>query len=339
MEKMNYLSPWIQTTNRCNLRCSYCFVKKEDVDMDTEAYEAMASKFLSFLDKGEVEFIKLRIAGGEPTIVFNKWKEPIGRFLDEAGERGGAEVLTNLVKIPEGFSDYAINHRNFGINVSLDSLTMSKPFRNGESSSYHVLDNIDRLKDYKDIFIMTVLTENGKHLPGLAKYVTENKFRWEVQLNKFHEKDIDKDKVIKNLRSVVNTFTKQGLSLRDYFLFNFCDFRTTRICDAGQKMFYINPAGDIYNCQMQEHGKPLTNVYNNDLLGRLQENHVKRPYVAMCGNCSIKDFCHGDCPVNNGPARREYFCDIMKGFFSYAAKNVLKFGMGNKQKPTEAKNH
>jgi uncharacterized protein len=333
MERMNYLSPWIQTTDKCNLKCPYCFVEQKDVDMPKEVYKSMTSQFLSLLDNEKVDFIKLRIAGGEPLIVFDTWKEPIGQFLDEAGEKGGAEILTNLVRIPKGFIDYALEHETLGVNVSLDSLTMSKPFGNGKSSSPYVLSNIDKLKDSKGIFIMTVLTENGRYLPDLAKYVTENRFRWEVQLNKFHETDIDRQEVVRNLEKVVDEFTKQKLSVRDYFLFNFCDFRTTRICEAGQKMFYINPVGDIYNCQMQEHGKPLTNIGNPNLLEKLQNNHVGRPYIALCGNCSIGDFCHGDCPVNNGPARREYFCDIMKGFFTYAAKNVLKFGKKDAKKP------
>lgn len=326
MEKINYLSPWIQTTNRCNLSCPYCFVEQENVDMNPRVYESMASQFIDFLDEGKVDFIKLRIAGGEPLLVFDKWKKPIGKFLDEAEERGGAEILTNLVKIPGGFIDYATEHKTFGVNVSLDSLTISKPFRNGKSSSKYVLKNIEQVRDVKDIFIMTVLTDDGRHLPSLAEYVTENRFKWEVQLNKFHEKNINKQEVVRNLEKVVDEFSKRGLSVRDYFLFNFCDFRTTRVCEAGQKMFYINASGDIYNCQMQEKGEPLTNMFNNNLIEKLQSNHVRRPYVDLCGDCSIGDYCHGDCPVNNGPARREYFCDIMKGFFSYAAKNVLELG-------------
>jgi uncharacterized protein len=293
--------------------------------MSRRVYDAINSQLLNLLSTSQVKFVKLRIAGGEPLLVFDKWKEPIGRFLEKARKKGSAELLTNLVELPEGFVDYAKRYDNLGINVSLDSLTISKPFANGKSSADCVLKNINEIKKYKNIFIMTVLTDNGKYLPDLAEYIIKNKFKWEIQLNKFYEPNLHKKTVINNLKKVIDIFNSHGVSISEYLMFNFCDFHSNKSCEAGRKMFYINPVGDIYNCQMQEKGKPLTNIAHNDLIERLNNNTIKKPYSALCTNCSVCDFCHGDCPINNGPARREYFCDVMKNFFLYAAKNVLKF--------------
>ena len=175
-------------------------------------------------------------------------------------------------------------------------------------------------KDVKDkiIFLQELASSLSKKNEEL-----ERKNR-ELEEQKSHNSKLTQD-LRRNLEKVVDEFSKRGLSVRDYLLFNFCDFRTTTICEAGRKMFYINTAGDIYNCQMQEYGEPLTNIIKGNLLETLRKNHIKRPYAALCGDCPITDYCHGDCPVNNGPARREYFCDIMKGFFSHAARNVLEF--------------
>jgi len=330
---MNYLSPWIETTNRCNLRCSYCYLEKENIDMGPEVYETMASQFINFINNGNIDFIKLRIAGGEPLLVFDKWKEPVDYFLRNAKERGQAELLTNLVKIPEGFIDYAKSQERLGINVSLDSLVMSKPFPNGKSSSKKVLKNINKLKDDKDIFIMTVLTENGRYLPDLAEYITENKFGWDIQLDKFYEADIDKKAVIENMRKVVDVFNRKKLPIHEFLLFNFCNFGSRETsCSAGHEMFYINPFGKIYNCQTQEYGEPITDINDKDILTKLEGNKMERPYLFKCGDCKIEDFCQGDCPVHNDSKRREYFCEIMEGYFLPAAKNVLEFEKRNPAK-------
>jgi radical SAM protein with 4Fe4S-binding SPASM domain len=171
---------------------------------------------------------------------------------------------------------------------------------------------------------MTVLVDNGRHLPELAKYIIENRFRWEVQFNKFAE-DIGGEEVLHNLKLVVDEFSRNSLNVADYLLFNFCDFSKNRECSAGNEMFYIETNGNIHNCQMQTGGNPLSSIFDKNLLTALTKNKPQKPYIDLCNDCKIFNYCHGDCPINNNPKRRKYFCDIMREYFLYASSsNLLK---------------
>ena len=47
---MNYMSPWIFTTTRCNLKCPYCYVKQDGNDMEENTYKRINDVFLSMIE-------------------------------------------------------------------------------------------------------------------------------------------------------------------------------------------------------------------------------------------------------------------------------------------------
>jgi uncharacterized protein len=323
ISKMKFLSPWVHTTNKCNLKCGYCHVEQNKKELSKENYEKMFSQFKKLIDLKKIDFINLRISGGEPLLTFNNWAKQTQKFLEETKGKSKAEILTNLSQIPENFIEYISKQKNM-MNVSLDSTTFSKPFHNGKSSAKKVMKNIEKVTKYKPVFIMTVLTENGKHLPDLAEYILDKGFKWEIQLNKFYEQEIKTKEVKHNLRKVVEIFHNKKVSILENLIFNFCDFTQDRACKAGQELFYIETNGEIYPCQMQNNGKPLTKIGDENLLEILEKNKNSKIINKKCSPCSIEDYCHGDCPINNTSKRKEYFCEIMKDYFLVAGKVALK---------------
>ena len=323
MDYIKFLSPWIQTTNDCNLRCSYCFVDKKQEIMEDYIYKKSIDYFINALGSGRTDYIKLRISGGEPLLVFDRWKKHIGRFLEYTKRYncGGVEILTNMTILPNGFIEYIKRYDNLGINISLDGMTYSKPYINGSTSSYDVIENLEWVQEYKDIFLMTVITENGKYLSEIANYVNDN-MKWEVQFNKYYEKT-DIDLTIENIKKMLDILYIKGFDIKNNLLFNYCDMRTERMCSAGYFMFYIDCDGSIYDCQMQTGFKSLTNIMNNDLIEKLGKNK-KKIEINKCNDCSIYKYCHGDCPFLNNEKRKEYFCPIMKEYFIYAGNLIIK---------------
>lgn len=319
---IRFISPWVHTTTRCNLRCGYCFVDKNGKDMEDSVYIKLKRKLCTLVSEDKLDHIKLRLAGGEPLLVYDKWITHMQDLLDKLGNKVSIEILTNLTMLPDGFLEFVERNESVGVNVSLDSLEHSKPFINKKSSSHVVLKNIARLTPVKDVFIMTVLTDDGCHLPAMAEYVINNGFKWEIQLNKFYEPNISVERINRNICKVVEKYTNSGVSIMGNLLFNFCDFRVSRVCEAGSKMFYIDTDGMLYNCQMQGDRSPICDIAD-DVLYNLSSNKVDKPFLSLCDGCDIRPYCHGDCPVNNDVRRREYFCDIMKNFFLVASDNVL----------------
>lgn len=99
----SYMSPWIFTTTRCNLECPYCYVKQDGRDMSDETYEKMNEIFLKMLETGEKDYLIYRLAGGEPLLVFDKWKSHMDNFLNKVGDKGSIAIITNLTQLQMKF--------------------------------------------------------------------------------------------------------------------------------------------------------------------------------------------------------------------------------------------
>lgn len=321
---MKFLSPWIQTTNECNLRCKYCFVDYNKEYISRSGYDRIFEIFSKYLNNGELEYLKFRISGGEPMIKFDHWCDKLENFLNNY-PNASAEILTNFTILNDKIYDFLLRNDRIGLNVSLDSVSHSKIFSNGTSSHKIVMNNIDKIKNNKDIFIMTVVTDNGIHLPDLSKYIVENGFKWEIQFNKYYENNFDKNIMIENLDAVLNNVKQSGFDILNKLLFNFCDFKEQRMCEAGYRMCYIDTDLNVHHCQMNNKTF-ITNINNNDLIHKLEGNKYSLQINdSNCINCIIKKYCHGDCKINNIDERKkEYFCDIMKYYIINFGGFILK---------------
>jgi uncharacterized protein len=102
-------------TDKCNLRCDYCFVKKADRVMDVEYAKRIIKHFVN---KGELK-ITPTFLGGEPLIEWSLIKE-IVTYSEMHGIRG-FNLATNGLLITKNKIDYFINH-NFKIQLSFDGV-------------------------------------------------------------------------------------------------------------------------------------------------------------------------------------------------------------------------
>ena len=96
MDDKRSLSPWIFTTKRCNLSCPYCFVKNENKDMEVETYKKIFDVFVHLFNKGKLERVDLRLSGGEPFLVFDKWKKSVSDFYKKYPDKVSVGIITNL---------------------------------------------------------------------------------------------------------------------------------------------------------------------------------------------------------------------------------------------------
>ena len=64
-EQLNYIVLYV--TNQCNLKCSYCFDKKNRIN-DKETEQLNIDDFVNFLRKMNVKKFTIRFFGGEPLI-------------------------------------------------------------------------------------------------------------------------------------------------------------------------------------------------------------------------------------------------------------------------------
>ena len=122
------LSPWIQTTSKCNLACTYCFKKDYGPlteDMPQEVYHRINMIMRNLISKDAVNNVIYRISGGEPTLVYQNWIPFIDEFIALIGYHPDNQVsiLTNGTLMDDTLFQYILEHReHVQLSFSLDGI-------------------------------------------------------------------------------------------------------------------------------------------------------------------------------------------------------------------------
>lgn len=327
----SYMSPWIFTTTRCNLECPYCYVKQDGRDMSDETYKRMNEIFLKMIESGEKDFLVYRLAGGEPLLVFDKWKHHMEDFLNRAGDKGQVAIITNLTQLSDEVLEWA-KDKNVSFSISLDGFSYSKPFHTGESSAEIVKKNIDRVIAYnKPIEISSVIDKNSfDDIEELAEWIAERNLGWGVYLDHFFCGEMDMNVIIDKMCNVLDILKKHNYDF--YHRFKFSNIMINSLyegCTAGEKLITVFVNGDIYPCQTTVYKERICNIFDtDDIIGELKaQNKYKLGYnftlPEKCEGCSIADICGGGCKENNKEINKNYTCDILKAVVLYMFKLKL----------------
>ncbi|MGN0483135.1 MAG: radical SAM protein [Lachnospiraceae bacterium] len=158
---MRSLSPWIYTTDACNLRCPYCFEEHLNHVMSEETWSAVAEHFLKLVRENKVGHVHFRLSGGEPLTCFDSWREfPLYMKKASCG-RISSGLLTNFTLLDDEMLHYLIENK-IGCGVSLDGTIHSKVDVNGNSTSKKVMENIEWfLSEGGSCNVLTVLNNTN----------------------------------------------------------------------------------------------------------------------------------------------------------------------------------
>lgn len=295
--KMKFVSPWIHTTEKCNLRCHYCYVRGKAV-MQPIVYHNLGELLL----KMPTDNIHLRFAGGEPLLTFDIWKSFATSMLTR---RTGVtvEVLTNLIDIPKGFWKFT-ELDNVNVSVSIDNGFKVKML------DKKIVEKTDRLRNP---WIMTTVTkENFERLDVMAAFIGMNNYGWCLTTDYFEkttpfweELAVELLRTIKILKEFNYDFTRISFN-------NFSVKSGFSGCRAGDEMFAVACNGDIYKCQ--------TLIGKSARIGDVNRGYkpVPTPIRELCKECSIYGFCKGWCPLYHKVPNP--ICDVIKLF----AKEIIK---------------
>ena len=215
---MNYMSPWIFTTTRCNLKCPYCYVKQDGNDMEESTYHRINDVFLNMIESGEKDYVIYRMAGGEPLLTFDKWFPFTEDFIKKSGGKGYVSVITNLTILSDDMLE-KFSRSNYSFGVSLDGFSYSKPSHAGSSSAEIVKENIDGLisAGIKNIDISTVIdADSFKDVELLAEWIAERNLNWGIYLDHFFCGEIDLNVIVAKMIKVIDILCEHNYNIHEY---------------------------------------------------------------------------------------------------------------------------
>ncbi|MDD3663346.1 MAG: radical SAM protein [Candidatus Pacebacteria bacterium] len=335
----------IWLTNRCNLKCPYCYVgvrQKEEMTNETKEkivdFISLKSK-IEKRKKEEKKHITILYFGGEPLLRFDL----ITFFTERIKEKiTGIPIFfhmtTNGTLLTKEKIDY-FKENKLPVTLSIDGLPeihdYYRKFKNGKGSWAIIEKNIGiLLKELPDSYArLTFTSQTVPYLRESVRFLVDLGFRnikpvpdffdpkWEDENFKILEKqtfqileDYLKEYIHKDIEI---TFLKHKREIKKY-----------GICDGGINEFYILPSGEIYPCNYVANKKEFC-------LGNVSEpTKVEIPLFLnlktkreLCRGCAYFDFCESKrCTYLNFAMTGKpdepngFFCSYEKLLFKIAEK-------------------
>jgi uncharacterized protein len=336
------LTAWLHLTNACNLNCSYCYINKSGESMDeATGREALAMLFQQ-ASKWGFESVKLKYAGGEPTLNFNLLRQlhPFARQLSrQTGIGFDAVLLTNGVRLTPDMLAF-IRQEGIALSISLDGLgdahDRQRPTTGGQPSSQRVLRTIDEAlqRDIRPHLTLTITDINADAIAEVAAFALERGLYF--NLNFYRPPGADGEGMrAANRRlidGVMQVFQVIEAHLPDYDLLPTLIDRASfaaphaHTCGLGDNYLVIDHHGRIARCHM-DMAHPVTNIRDEDPLLALRTAPMAHGFgnpavdeKPECRNCPWRYWCAGGCPLQasmtSGSAyARSPYCEVYKAVF------------------------
>lgn len=322
-------------TNKCNLRCKYCFEKAfDDSNIDfPEEIEELDNEI-----KFNVNQLKKLIAkdkepyfifyGGEPTLRLDLIKKIISQLPKK----------TKYIIQTNGLLLKTIEHKYLdrfeSIFISIDGTKILTNKNRGKETYEKIIDNIKAIRKagYKKEITarMTILNSNiykeVKHLINTKKF---NAIHWQIDAN-FWFNDYKKRYFTKwleknykpNLKKLVDYWfseLKKGNVLKLYpfigIMHNILHNKKTKLaCGAGYGNFAIQTNAKLIPCPIMA---GMKNYYLGDLSKKAEKPKEFHLIPQWCKTCKYCDLCGSRCLYSNilhpwPKEQRELVCESTK---------------------------
>jgi uncharacterized protein len=341
------LTAWLHLTDRCNLRCSYCYLPHVREDMSPETGRAaIDATFRSALANGFKQ-VKLKYAGGEPLLRYSLILElhAYAQLLaDEHGLDLEEVVLSNGTLLTD---EIACTLTSLGIRlmISMDGLGQyhdsHRPYVSGRGSFADVAEAVDLAlaNGLTPNISVTISSRTAEGLPEIMAWILERElpfslnFYRENELSASHEDmRLDEQKIINGMLAAFKVI-EENLPRRP-FLGGIIDRANlsvshTHTCGVGQNYLVFDQNGQVAKCQMHIR-KPITDVHVADPLAVIRADQIGIQNISVeekegCKTCEWKHWCAGGCPLATYRATGRYDikspnCNIYKALFPEALR-------------------
>lgn len=308
----------IHLTNRCNLRCKYCYQNKKDKEIDFENIKSLIDYEISKNSKNAI----INFYGGEPliarktiydTIKYIKSKKTKTKFY--------YSMTTNGTLWDDEFISFVKKNNFISIAYSIDgnryTQDLNRVTADGKSTFDIVETNarkiLSKLKNMQ-VMAMVVITKNNlKYLGENTEYLFNLGFRKINFLFDYFQNWEEKDlyDIKEKFRDVTRVYEKWLLDEKDVEIVVIDEKIKSHIdgkydcganCKMGMYAINVSTNGNFYPCMqlvdIEEFkiGDCKTGI-DYDTRARLLKNSKKE--IGNCRNCTYRNRCNHTCECKN----------------------------------------
>ncbi len=308
----------LHLTDRCNLRCRYCYTTHGESTMTLETAKSACDLAVRSADGGTVGIV---FFGGEPLMCCPLIYETV-KYAETVARRADVKVYfkitTNGILLDEEFVDFANDHRMF-IALSHDGVREAndggRVFGDG-SGTFDLLEpKIDLLLSklpYSPV-LMTVTPQSVPYFAQGVEYLYSRGFRYIVTSLDYSGDwdDASLSELKRQYRRLAVFYNEHTLKEDKFYLSAFEVKLRSHIlgdgykherCELGKKQLSVAPDGRIYPCtQFVGHdefviGDVVNGVDESKRRAMYDLNEGDRP---ECEGCMIKHRCNRNCGCVN----------------------------------------
>ena len=341
------LTTWVHVTDRCNLRCSYCYLPHVREDMSSETGRAAIDAIFRSAVANGFKQVKVKYAGGEPLLRFSLVEE-LHIYAQQLAEQHDIElegvVLSNGTLLTTEIVG-ALKFFGLRLMISLDGLGQHhdahRPYAGGRGSFVDVSEAVDLAlaNGLVPNISVTVSSRTVEGLPEVMAWILERdlpfslNFYRENELSASHEDmRLDEEKIINGMLAAFKVI--ENNLPRHPFLGGIIDRANlsvshTHTCGVGQNYLVFDQNGQVAKCQMHIR-KLVTDVHAADPLALIRADQIGIQNLPVmekegCKTCEWKHWCAGGCPLATHRATGRYDvkspnCNIYKALFPEALR-------------------
>lgn len=341
------LSAWLHLTDRCNLRCSYCYLPHVREDMSSETGRSAIDAVFRSAIANKFQQVKLKYAGGESLLRYplilelHSYAKQLSEILELSLEE---VVLSNGTLLTDEMAK-TLKSLDIRLMISMDGKghyhDRQRPYAGGRGSFKDVSNAVDMALSHglAPNISVTVSSRTTEGLPDIMEWILERdlpfslNFYRENELSASHiDMQLDEQKIINGMRAafkvIENNLPRRG------FLGGVIDRANlsvshTHTCGVGQNYLVFDQNGQVAKCQMHIR-KPVTDVHAADPLALIRADQIGIQNLPVmekegCKTCEWKNWCAGGCPLATHRATGRYDvkspnCNIYKALFPEALR-------------------
>jgi uncharacterized protein len=308
------LEAWLYLTRACNLVCAHCFVNKDVRRMSMETGLLAVDRLFELAEKHGHPEVKIKYAGGEPTMNWDlipALHERAKSLAQETGLKLTEVLVTNATLLNRDRLQF-IKDENFRLSISMDGFgeghDRQRPVLNGNPTFERVLQSVHLALEMglSPYLIITITRLNVEEVPALVAFALEHRLM--LNLNFYRPHHLDDTLAADNAdltRALQQALKVIEANLPDY---NFMEGLIDRsnfgaahqhVCGAGRNYLSIDTDGSVLPCHMLTGynlpGIPL------QMLESPQFDDFDNPPIDQrngCNTCEWRYWCAGGCPVH-----------------------------------------